>query len=70
MSWSEVRALDSRESYMVNEDALWRILAVTKSPDETSFLMQVENVGTGSRNVITASKIDDNAPRFDTKEPS
>jgi hypothetical protein len=52
--WTEVRALAGTETYMVSEEALWRILAVTKSPDETSLLMQVENVATRSKNVITA----------------
>lgn len=53
-AWAEVRSLDGSETYMVSEEALWRILAVTKSPDDTSLLMQVENVATHSKRVITA----------------
>lgn len=54
MGWIEVTSLDGSENYLVEQSSLLKILASTKSPDELSLLMQVENVGTGDVNVITA----------------
>jgi hypothetical protein len=57
-AWAEVKSLDGHKTYMVNEEALWLVLAVTHAPDDTSMLMQLENVASHSKKVITAMRLD------------
>lgn len=57
MSWLELSDSNGQK-WMVPDEAAWKVIAATESPDGSSLLMQLEDFD-GKRHVITASRVDE-----------